>query len=185
MNPFYFLFAFAALTVAVTSPVQASPKDYRPIDVAAQAPYPTQGAAKMPSARELSRQRAHVLDGGIASLNLGTSYLPHPSGCPRRLFCACGAATRLFGSARRDLWPVRAWYRFPRAAPAAGRAALRPGHMFVLEYQVSGDIWMTADYNSGGHQSRMHAQSIRGYTIVDPNGNAATFSARKIRTAHR
>ena len=98
----------------------------------------------------------------------GVVYLPHPPGCPYRLFCACGGSYRVFGRSIRSLWPVSAWYRFPRAAPAPGRAALRPGHMFILERQVAGDIWTVSDYNSGGHLSRLHEQSIRGFTIVDP-----------------
>jgi len=49
-------------------------------------------------------------------------------------------------------------------------AALRRGYMFVLERQIDGDIWLTSDYNSGGHLSRLQAQNIRGYVIVNPQG---------------
>lgn len=99
----------------------------------------------------------------------GGSYLPHPSGCPARAFCACGAAFEIFGIARRDLWPANAWYRFPRAAPGYHKVAVRPHHVFVLREQIEGTRWLTADYNSGGHLSRLHVRDIRGYTIVDPH----------------
>lgn len=100
--------------------------------------------------------------------NANVTYLPHPSGCPRIAFCACGAAVEIFGYAKRALWPAVAWLRFPRSAPAPGTVAVRSHHVFVLREHVSGSIWMTADYNSGGHRSRLHAQSIAGYTIVRP-----------------
>ena len=96
--------------------------------------------------------------------------LAHPSGCPSRAFCGCGAAVEVFGSPRRDLWLAAAWLRFPRTSPASGMVAARRGHVFVLDSHVSGDVWMARDYNSGGHRSRLHARSIRGYTIVNPRG---------------
>lgn len=101
----------------------------------------------------------------------GVSFLPHPPGCPRRAFCACGAAVEIFGRAVRDLWPARAWYKFPRSAPGYKKVAVRNHHVFVLRQHIEGTIWLVADYNSGGHQSRLHQRDIKGYTIVDPNGN--------------
>lgn len=98
----------------------------------------------------------------------GTIYLPHPAGCPRTNFCACGASTVIFGRSIRSLWPTSAWLRFPRAFPAHLMAAVRPGHMFVLDRHVQGDIWWVKDFNSGGHRSRYHMRSIRGYRIVNP-----------------
>jgi hypothetical protein len=47
-------------------------------------------------------------------------------------------------------------------------AAARRGHVFVLEAHVGGDEWMVYDANSGGHATRIHVRSIRGYTIVNP-----------------
>lgn len=102
-----------------------------------------------------------------------TSYLPHPSGCPRTAFCACGAAVEVFGTPRRDLWPARAWYRFPAASPGYKMVAVRNHHVFVLREQVQGTIWKVADYNSGGHQSQLHERDIRGYKIVNPHGSYA------------
>lgn len=99
--------------------------------------------------------------------------IPHPAGCPRRAFCGCGAAIRIFGQARRDLWLAAAWLRFPRAAPAPGMAAARRGHVFVLEQHVGGDQWLVTDYNSGGRKSRVHVRSIRGFAIVNPRGGVA------------
>ena len=97
-------------------------------------------------------------------------YLPHPRGCPSRAFCACGAAVEVFGSAIRSLWLASAWYRFPRTYPAPGMVGVRSHHVFVLREHVEGSIWLIADYNSGGHQSRLHQRSIAGYTIVNPHG---------------
>lgn len=99
-------------------------------------------------------------------------YLPHPPGCPARLFCGCGASYKIFGRNVRDLWLVRNWYRFRRASPSHGMAALSHrrggGHVVVLGKHISGSTWMVYDYNSGGHQSRYHARDIAGYTVVDP-----------------
>ena len=102
----------------------------------------------------------------------GNTYLPHPAGCPARLFCACGAAVKVFGSPIRSLWPSCAWFdgRFPRVAAAPGMVAGRCGHVFVLGSHVSGSNWMVYDYNSGGHLSRYHERSVAGLKIVNPHG---------------
>lgn len=105
-----------------------------------------------------------------ASAGAVASILPHPAGCPRRLFCGCGAAVRVFGYPRRDLWVAANWLRFPRALPAPGMAAARRGHVFVLESHVAGSAWLVTDHNSGGGLSRLHVRSISGYAIVDPRG---------------
>lgn len=103
----------------------------------------------------------------------GVRYLPHPSGCPARLFCGCGAAYHVFGKPIRSLWLVAEWRRrFPRASASHGMAALTGrrggGHIVILDRQVSGSIWMVYDYNSGGHRSRYLARNIAGSTIVNP-----------------
>jgi hypothetical protein len=49
-------------------------------------------------------------------------------------------------------------------------AAVRSGHVMILQQQASGDTWYVHDGNSGGHVTREHPQSIAGYTIVDPSG---------------
>lgn len=43
-------------------------------------------------------------------LNRGATLLPHPSGCPRRAFCGCGAAVEVFGR-RRTGWRFLEWPR--------------------------------------------------------------------------
>lgn len=92
-----------------------------------------------------------------------------PIGCPYR-FCGCGASLHLFGRIIPSLNLAANWLRFPRAVPAPRMAAARPGHVFVLEQQIAGDVWLVYDANSGGHLTRLHARSIAGYTIVDPHG---------------
>jgi hypothetical protein len=91
-----------------------------------------------------------------------------PSGCPRS-FCGCGAALRVFGRIVPELNLAANWLRFPRTSPASGMVAARHGHVFVLEQHVEGDTWMAYDANSGGHATRIHARSLRGYTVVNPH----------------
>lgn len=100
----------------------------------------------------------------------GVRFLRHPSGCPARAFCACGAAVEVFGRAIRDLWPVKAWKRFPRDVPAPGNVAIerRRSHLFVLVAPRGGSDWLVKDFNSGGHRSRLHVRSISGTVIVNP-----------------
>jgi hypothetical protein len=100
-----------------------------------------------------------------------------PSGCPNR-FCGCEASLYKFGRIIPELNLAANWRRFPRAAPAPGMAAVRPGHVMILESQVSGNIWTVHDGNSGGHVTREHAVSIAGYTIVNPNGASFAASSR-------
>lgn len=92
----------------------------------------------------------------------------HPAGCPRRSFCGCGAAVRIFGKPIRSLWLAANWFRFPRAAPAPGTVAVRRHHVFVLEEHIGGSVWRVYDANSGGHRTRIHPRSIAGYVVVDP-----------------
>lgn len=99
-----------------------------------------------------------------------SQVVAHPSGCPGRAFCACGASVRVFGRSIRSLWLAASWFRFPRAAPAAGMVAVRRHHVFVLEEHISGDTWQVFDANSGGRKTRIHARSIAGYAIVNPHG---------------
>lgn len=100
----------------------------------------------------------------------GERFLPHPQGCPRVAFCACGAAVEVFGKPIRSLWPASAWFKFPRSHAAPGRIAVRRHHVFVLVRQEAGNQWLVKDYNSGGHRSREHVRSIAGWVIVDPHG---------------
>jgi hypothetical protein len=97
-----------------------------------------------------------------------STFLPHPAGCPARAFCGCGASVRVFGHSVRDLWLAANWYRFPRAAPAPGMAAVKRHHVFVLEAELGRGWWRVYDANSGHHATRVHARSISGFTIVNP-----------------
>lgn len=120
-----------------------------------------------------------VIPGGLLSDSVSTervinsvgSIVSHPAGCPWRAFCGCGASIRVFGRSVRELWLARAWFRFPRAAPAPGMAAVRNHHVMILESHVGGSVWVVYDANSGGHATRIHERSIAGYVIVNPRGS--------------
>lgn len=99
-----------------------------------------------------------------------------PAGCPRA-FCGCEASLYKFGRIVPELNLASNWRRFPRTAPSPGMAAVRSGHVMILESQVSGNVWNVHDGNSGGHVTREHARSIAGYTIVDPNGMSASYGS--------
>jgi hypothetical protein len=91
-----------------------------------------------------------------------------PIGCPHA-FCGCEAALFRFGRIIPQLNLAANWRRFPRSAPAPGMAAVRSGHVLILQQHVAGDVWYVHDGNSGGHVTREHPRSIAGYTIVDPS----------------
>lgn len=103
-----------------------------------------------------------------ASVPLGKDVGGRPAGCPRS-FCGCGAAIRVFGRIVPELNLAANWLRFPRTSPAPGMVAARRGHVFVLEQHLGDDIWMAYDANSGGHATRIHARSLRGYAVVNPH----------------
>ena len=105
---------------------------------------------------------------GSKLTHLKTGADGRPAGCPRS-FCGCGAAIRLFGRIVPELNLAANWLRFPRASPAPGMVAARRGHVFVLEQHLGGDMWMAYDANSGGHATRIHARSLRGYAVVNPH----------------
>lgn len=105
-----------------------------------------------------------------------------PAGCPNR-FCGCEASLYKFGRIIPELNLASNWRRFPRAAPAPGMAAVRSGHVMILEQQVAGNVWTVHDGNSGGHVTREHPRSLAGYTIVDPNGASGTFAVSNPRFA--
>ncbi len=176
MNPTAILAAAAALSISMIASADARPR-HLPAGALIQTSigYPSAEADPRYSASSVAATAGKERQ--IAAVGEG-SLIPHPSGCPRTSFCACGAAVRVFGSAIRDLWPASAWYRFPRTSPAPGTVAVRSHHVFVLESHISGSDWEISDYNSGGHLSRRWVRSISGYTIVDPHGTATTHSAR-------
>ena len=108
-----------------------------------------------------ARPRGYYNSGNVVS---------HPSGCPRRAFCGCGASVRIFGQPVRDLFLARNWFKFPRTSPAPGMVAVRRHHVFVLEHSIDDGKWMVYDANSGRRQTRIHVRSLRGYAIVNPRG---------------
>jgi hypothetical protein len=119
-------------------------------------------AASYGSSRIMSsRVRMTVADAGTGVVG------GRPAGCPHA-FCGCGASLRVFGRIVPELNLASNWLRFPRTSPAPGMVAARRGHVFVLEQQVEGDVWMAYDANSGGRATRIHARSLRGYTVVNP-----------------
>lgn len=134
------------------------------------------------AAGPMVRSAASGVDAAISG---AAQIIAHPSGCPRRAFCGCGAAVRVFGSPRRDLWLAANWLRFPRATPAPGMAAARRGHVFVLESHVGGNLWLVTDHNSGGRSSRVHVRSISGYVIVNPQAAKAGLVTAKLLTQAR
>ena len=95
-----------------------------------------------------------------------------PSGCPSA-FCGCEASLYRFGRVIPQLNLASNWFHFPRTAPAPGMAAVRSGHVMILQQQISGNVWNVHDGNSGGHVTREHSRSIAGYTIVDPSGGSS------------
>lgn len=131
--------------------------------------------------RAFKRKRHHVPVEMVSSIvapvadavkRVAAAIVPHPSGCPSRAFCGCGAAVRVFGSPIRSLWLAANWFKFPRTAPAVGMVAVRRHHVFVLDADLGGGLWQVYDANSGRHMTRIHSRSIAGYVIVNPRGTA-------------
>jgi hypothetical protein len=97
-----------------------------------------------------------------------------PSGCPHA-FCGCEASLFRFGRIIPQLNLASNWRRFPRTAPATGMAAVRSGHVMILQRHVAGSVWYVHDGNAGGHVTREHPRSIAGYTIVDPSSGSRSM----------
>ena len=94
----------------------------------------------------------------------------HPVGCPRSAFCGCGVSVRLYGHPVRALYPAAAYGKFPSCAASSGAVAYRAHHVFYIE-SANGDGTVQAyDPNSGGHLTRIHNVSLRGYRVVCPGG---------------
>jgi len=101
----------------------------------------------------------------------GGQILPHPAGCPRVAFCGCGAAVEVFGHSVRALWLAAAWLKFPPAAPAPGMAAVRAHHVMIIREYLGDGRALVYDANSGGHRTRLHVVSLRGYRIRNPRAD--------------
>lgn len=118
--------------------------------------------------RHHAHRHHHVRHAHRAVVHVSETVVEHPAGCPRRAFCGCGAAVHVFGRPVRDLWLAANWFRFPRAMPAPGMAAVRRHHVFIIEAVLDRGLVLAYDANSGHHATRIHARSIAGYVIVNP-----------------
>jgi hypothetical protein len=85
-------------------------------------------------------------------------------------FCGCVAAVEVFGRSVRVLWRAAAWLDFPAAAPAPGMAAVRAHHVMIIPQYLGEGRALVYDANSGGHLTRVHVVSLRGYRIRNPRG---------------
>lgn len=97
------------------------------------------------------------------------TQLPHPSGCPRRLFCGCGTALEVFGRHRRDLWAARAWFRYPQASPGPGMVAVRRHHVFVIKQYLGNGMVLAIDHNGGRNRSWLRVRSLAGFSVRNPH----------------
>lgn len=106
---------------------------------------------------------------------IGT-VVSHPSGCPGHAFCGCGVCVKLGISAatckRMGLFLASAWGRFQSASAGPGMVAYRNHHVMYIESVDGGGNATVYDPNSGGHATRVHAVSLRGYRIVNPHGGS-------------
>lgn len=98
--------------------------------------------------------------------------LPHPEGCPKRRFCGCGVALKVFGKAVvvGGLAIAKEWLRFPPAEPAPGMVAARRGHVFLIEKVLGNGTVLAYDPNSGRNLTRRHIRSLAGYSVRNPHG---------------
>lgn len=95
-----------------------------------------------------------------------------PAGCPHA-YCGCGLA-RYLGLKDKRLNLAWSWANiFPRTSAAPGMAAVRRGHVMLLQSHVEGSRWIVRDYNGGRHLSWIHERDVRGYVFVNPHGSYA------------
>lgn len=93
-----------------------------------------------------------------------------PSGCPSA-YCGCGVSLKVFGRIIPRLNLASNWYSFPSASPGPGMVAVRNHHVMLIEHMDSNGNAVVYDPNSGGHATRIHTVSLRGYHIVNPHGS--------------
>ena len=129
------------------------------LDVAARPAYPTDGQEVVVTRRGRSYAYTGEVVGG------------RPPGCPHA-YCGCGVSLKVFGWIIPELNLAANWIRkFPRTSPAAGMVAARNHHVFYIESVIDSDTVVAYDPNSGGHRTRVHTVSIRGYRVVNPHGS--------------
>ncbi len=101
-----------------------------------------------------------------------------PPGCPHS-FCGCEASLYVFGHIRPELNLASNWInKFQRTLPAPGMAAVRNHHVMVLMSHVGDSNWLVHDGNSGTSSTREHVRSIRGYIVVNPQGQLTQAMAK-------
>ena len=131
---------------------------YRPL-------YRTVTAASIPR----THTSLHAVSGTYAVSGSDDQIVAHPIGCPRTLFCGCGAAQEL-GLSDPSLLSVKSWYKFPRAIAAPGMALLWGERHVAAIRTVHGDGTATVyDANSGAGLTRIHRISLAGLVVVDPH----------------
>jgi hypothetical protein len=135
--------------------------------------YPAQRNAAFNHYRATTFNRYRTFPHAVAGSHVVSSteerIVAHPTGCPRTLFCGCGAAREL-GLSDQSLWAVKSWYRFPRAAAAPGMALIWGERHVAAIRLVHGDGTATVyDANSGGGLTRVHRISLNGLVVVDPH----------------
>ena len=115
-------------------------------------------------ARQVARHASYA--------SMDSQVVSHPEGCPQSQFCGCGVSVRVFGHPVRELFLVRNWYRYPRAAAAAGNVAILGSQHVAYIVQAYGDGTATLyDPNSGGGLTRIRRVSLRGWAVVDPHAS--------------
>jgi hypothetical protein len=127
-----------------------------------------------PAAIARSTRVVGVKRGVVMTVNEGTVIGSRPSDCPHA-YCGCGLRKYL-GLSDKRLNLASNWAKlFPRASgPAAGVAAVRSGHVMLIESSAGDGQWLVRDYNSGGGLSRLHVRDVRGYVFVNPHSPAKT-----------
>lgn len=96
-----------------------------------------------------------------------------PAGCPHR-YCGCGLRKYL-GISDTRLNLAWNWAKlFPRTQAQAGAAAVRRGHVMLLQEHVGGTRWIVRDYNGGRGLSYIHERDVRGFVFVQPGHRLAS-----------
>ena len=172
----YKLVAILALLVGfIATPAEAKKRHHNPLysAISAQAcDYNNDGRVicgqvqiNRPAAIPMGRKNIAPTNGYAMAEQL----LPHPSGCPRSLFCGCGARKDLgIDDVRLNL--ASNW---PHYYHGSTRVAVWAHHVAIIEQDLGNGMALLRDYNSGGHQSRRHVRSISGARIVGGNGMAS------------
>ena len=93
-------------------------------------------------------------------------------------YCGCETSLKVFGKVIPELMLAYNWRKFPRANPASGMVAYRSGHVFYIQSVIDSETVVAYDPNSGGSRTRIHTVSLRGYHVVDPNGNRVAMNTR-------